>query len=131
MILLIASAEISVKTVTQNKFIRLNINWYEKWNYSQTIVFCLFIFSFFSYSQIKGKCIDENGKGIPYVNISVKGKAIGTVSNLEGTFLWKCICIRKWLFNFSHLNFEKTIGIPLKDQIQLNAKVENLKNCFE
>jgi hypothetical protein len=24
--------------------------------------------------------------GIPYVNISVKGKAIGTVSNLEGHF---------------------------------------------
>jgi hypothetical protein len=25
-------------------------------------------------------------QGIPYVNISVKGKAIGTVSNLEGHF---------------------------------------------
>jgi hypothetical protein len=46
---------------------------------------CLFLVSF-SYSQIKGKCIDENGIGIPYVNISVKGKAIGTVSNLEGNF---------------------------------------------
>jgi hypothetical protein len=32
---------------------------------------------------------------------------------------------------FSHLNFDrKTIGIPLKDQIQLNAKVENLKEVI-
>jgi hypothetical protein len=97
MILLIASAEISLKTVTKNKFIRLNINWYEKWNYSQTIVFCLFIFSFFSYSQIKGKCVDENGKGIPYVNISVKGKAIGTVSNLEGHFSLKMHLYQKMI----------------------------------
>jgi CO dehydrogenase/acetyl-CoA synthase beta subunit len=39
-----------------------------------------------SYSQIKGKCVDAYGKEFPTVNISVKGKAIGTVSNLEGHF---------------------------------------------
>jgi hypothetical protein len=54
--------------------------------------------------------------GIPYVNISVKGKAIGTVSNLEGHFSIENASVSEndYLI-FSHLNFDKkTIGIPLK-----------------
>jgi hypothetical protein len=43
------------------------------------------LFWFLPYSQIKGKCVDA-AKEFP-VNISVKGKAIGTVSNLKDTFL--------------------------------------------
>jgi hypothetical protein len=73
MILLIASnLKISVKTVTKNKFIRLNINWYEKWNYILNYCFLPVLVSS-SYSQIKGKCVDAYGKGIP-TNISVKEK---------------------------------------------------------
>ena len=77
-----------------------------------------------SYSQIKGKCVDEYGKGIPYVNISIKGKAIGTVSNLEGNFSIENTSVTEndYLI-FSHMNFEK-------DQILLNAKVENLKEVI-
>jgi hypothetical protein len=86
-----------------------------------------------SYSQIKGKCIDENGRGIPYVNISIKGKAIGTVSNLEGNFSIENTSVTEndYLI-FSHMNFDKkTISIPLKkNQILLNAKVENLKEVI-
>jgi hypothetical protein len=96
------------------------------------LIACLFLV-YPSYSQIKGKCIDENGRGIPYVNISIKGKPIGTVSNLEGNFSIENASVTEndYLI-FSHLNFDKkTIGIPLKkDQIQLNAKVENLKEVI-
>jgi hypothetical protein len=65
MILLIASnLKISVKC-NKNKFIRLNINWYEKWNYILNCFFaCLFLVSS-SYSQIKGKCVDAYGKEFP------------------------------------------------------------------
>jgi hypothetical protein len=80
-------------------------------------------------SQIKGKCIDELGKVIPYVNISIKGKSIGTVSNLKGYFSFKNLDIKENdSLIFSHLNFEKkTVRIPLKiNEIQLKSKVENL-----
>jgi hypothetical protein len=48
----------------------------------QTVLLILVSFLF----PNKRKMYDENGKGT-YVNISVKGKAIGTVSNLKDTFL--------------------------------------------
>jgi hypothetical protein len=52
-----------------------------------------------------------HGKGIPYVNISVKGKAIGTVSNLKAFFENASVSENDYLI-FSHLNFDrKTIGI--------------------
>jgi hypothetical protein len=55
MILLIASNKISVKTVTKNKFIRLNINWYEKWNTKLLFFACLFLVSS-SYSNKRKMC---------------------------------------------------------------------------
>ncbi|EAR12624.1 hypothetical protein PI23P_08360 [Polaribacter irgensii 23-P] len=90
---------------------------------------CLFL-SLTSCSQLKGKCIDEFGKVIPHVNISVKGKSIGTVSNLKGHFSFKNLKIRENdSLIFSSLNFEKkTIIIPLKiNEIQLQSKVESLR----
>lgn len=90
---------------------------------------CLFLTSY-SYSQITGKCVDNYGKGIPYVNISIKGKSIGTVSNITGNFFIKNPSINeKDSLIFSHLNFEKqTKGIPLKtNEIQLGSKIERLK----
>jgi hypothetical protein len=101
--------------------------------YSKLLFYaCLFLVSS-SYSQIKGKCVDENGKGIPYVNISIKGKAIGTVSNLEGAFSIENSSITDNDFLiFSHLNFEKKIiRIPSQlEHVKLNAKVENLKEVI-
>jgi hypothetical protein len=47
-----------------------------------------------------------------YVNISVKGKAIGTVSNLEGHFSLKMHLYQKMIIYFSHLNFDR--NNPLK-----------------
>jgi hypothetical protein len=64
------------------------------------------------------------------VNISVKGKSIGTVSNMKGNFSFKSLSVKKNdSIIFSHLNFEKKIiGIHLKiNEIQLESKVENLE----
>lgn len=83
-----------------------------------------------TFAQIKGKCVDQYGKGIPYVNISVKEKSIGTVSNLNGDFFIENPSIKENdAIIFSHLNFEKkTIKIPLKtNEIQLISKIESLK----
>jgi hypothetical protein len=83
-----------------------------------------------SFAQIKGKCVDQYGKGIPYVNISIKEKSIGTVSNLNGDFFIENSSIKENdAIIFSHLNFEKkTIKIPLKtNEIQLVTKIESLK----
>jgi hypothetical protein len=92
-------------------------------------IVCLFLASY-SYSQIKGKCVDENGKGIPYVNISVEGKTVGTVSNANGDFFIANSSLKENnTLIFSHLNFEKKkVEIPLKtNEIQLHTKAESLK----
>ncbi|MFE3867485.1 carboxypeptidase-like regulatory domain-containing protein [Flavobacterium sp. LS2P90] len=83
-----------------------------------------------TFAQIKGKCVDQYGKGIPYVNISIKEKSIGTVSNLNGDFFIENSSIKENdAIIFSHLNFEKkTIEIPIKtNEIQLVTKMESLK----
>lgn len=96
--------------------------------YTGLLFFALFLTSY-SYSQITGKCVDNYGKGIPYVNISIRGKEIGTVSAISGTFFIENSSINENdSLIFSHLNFEKkTIEIPLKTNIiQLKSKVQHL-----
>jgi hypothetical protein len=98
--------------------------------YTALLFFACFFLTSYSYSQITGKCVDNNGKGIPYVNITIKGKPIGTVSNTTGSFsLENSSLNEKDTLIFSHLNFEKiTKRISLITSIiQLNTKVENLK----
>lgn len=71
----------------------------------------LFLFFFLSQSshtiaQIKGVCIDEKGKVIPYVNVSIKGKNIGTVSNEKGEFTLESQKILNTdTLLFSHVSF--------------------------
>ncbi|PWJ38578.1 SusC/RagA family TonB-linked outer membrane protein [Sediminitomix flava] len=36
--------------------------------------------------QVKGKVIDEDGEGIPGVNVSVEGTTTGTITNLDGNY---------------------------------------------
>ncbi|MFD2725760.1 carboxypeptidase-like regulatory domain-containing protein [Hyunsoonleella rubra] len=100
-----------------------------KFLYKTIILSCLF-FSITSYAQIKGKCVDIFGKGIAYVNISVKGKSIGTVSNQKGDFYLNHSSINQNdSLIFSHLNFnKKTVAIPLSvKEIELTPKVETLE----
>jgi hypothetical protein len=51
-------------------------------------------FGFFLLFPNKENVLTHTAKEF-YVNISVKGKAIGTVSNLEGHFSFENVCIRK------------------------------------
>ncbi|MFD2725762.1 carboxypeptidase-like regulatory domain-containing protein [Hyunsoonleella rubra] len=100
-----------------------------KFLYKSIILSCLF-FSTASYAQIKGKCVDTSGKGIAYVNISIKGKSIGTVSNQKGDFFLEHSSTKENdSLIFSHLNFNKKIvSIPLSTQkIELTPKVETLE----
>lgn len=81
------------------------------------------------FSQIKGHCIDENGNGISYVNITVKGKAFGTVSSEKGNFILQTETLGKMdSLIFSHINFEtKTIGLSnISEIITMNSKVQLL-----
>jgi hypothetical protein len=99
-----------------------------KFLYKSIILSCL-LFSIASYAQIKGKCVDIFGKGIAYVNISVKGTSIGTVSNQNGDFYLKNKSIKENdSLIFSHLNFNKKIvSIHLSfKEIELTPKVEKL-----
>ena len=98
--------------------------------YTTLVLFACSLLTTNSDAQITGKCVDNYGIGIPYVNISIKGKSIGTVSNISGNFLIENSSINeKDSLIFSHLNFEKkTKGIPLKTNlIQFDSKVQYLK----
>jgi hypothetical protein len=98
-----------------------------------SIFLSCFFFPITSYAQIKGKCVDTSGKGIAYVNISIKGKSIGTVTNQKGDFYLKHPSIRENdSLIFSHLNFnKKTVSIPLGfKKIELTPKVETLEEVI-
>jgi hypothetical protein len=60
---------------------------------------CLFLVH--PYSQIKGKCIDENGRGIPYVNISIKRKTYRN-GNMEAIFYIENSSVEEHDFLLSH-----------------------------
>ena len=98
--------------------------------YTTLLLLACLLLTTTSYAQITGKCVDNYGKGIPYVNISIKGKSIGTVSDISGNFFIENSSINENdSLIFSHLNFEKkTKRMPLKtNEIQLDSKIEYLK----
>jgi|GEM_PF-2567792 hypothetical protein len=101
--------------------------------YSKLLLFACLFFVSNSYSQLKGKCVDEFGNGIPYVNISIKGTSIGTVSTMKGLFSFENSLLKENdSLIFSHLNFEKKI---IKNQLELNpiqliSKIESLEEVM-
>lgn len=82
-----------------------------------------------SFSQISSKCVDIDNKPVSYVNISVKGKEIGTVSDLKGNFKLNNSKISKSdILIISHINYDK-VFIKVSDMskpIQLVRKTEKL-----
>ncbi len=57
---------------------------------TSTIILCLFNFALFAQNMVEGTVIDSETKNpIPYVNIGIVKKNIGTVSDLEGKFDFK------------------------------------------
>ncbi len=77
------------------------------------IILLLSIFSAYSQSIISGYVKDNNGKGLPYANIGIKGGKTGTLTTIDGKF---SISIADSLLNdsltFSSIGFkEKTFII--------------------
>jgi len=52
------------------------------------LALCLTVFAFSAYAQstVKGKVVDENGSGMPGVNVLVKGTTSGTTTDTDGNF---------------------------------------------
>ena len=59
-------------------------------------------FTSLAYAQntVSGKITDENGEGIPGVNIQIKGTTVGTVTDIEGNFTIRYIDFQEFLKNF-------------------------------
>ena len=90
----------------------------------------IFLVSFSSYSQIRGKIIDKfDREPIPFANITIKGKIFGTVSNEFGEFYIneKQISENDTL-SITHLNYESISVFNLKKniEIELSEKEEKL-----
>jgi hypothetical protein len=59
-----------------------------KGDMNKILIICLLLLlkTSFCLSQIKGKCIDDLGKPLSYVNVGIKNTTIGTVTDTEGNF---------------------------------------------
>lgn len=101
---------------------------------SLIIIFLLLIGTVYGQGEITGKIIDsETGTAIPYVNIGIKNKTIGTISNTKGNFNLKLNSQvdPKDKVIFSHIGYieqEHTISILLnnKNTISLSPKTTAL-----
>lgn len=76
--------------------------------------------SFSSFSQIKGKIVDEKNQPIPFVNIWVENENIGTTSEEKGEFSIQISDKSKNLI-FSALGFEKQI-VKASNNLQVVLK---------
>jgi hypothetical protein len=80
------------------------------------VTFCL--------SQIKGHCIDEFGKAIPYANIGIENTGSGTVSDKEGVFTIDSKSLpENNTIIISCLGYiTKSINVPKKAEIEITLK---------
>jgi TonB-dependent starch-binding outer membrane protein SusC len=70
---------------------------------------------------IKGNVKDENGNGLPGVNVLIEGTLIGTISNLNGDFSLQAPANGTLLF--SSVGY-KSVSIPILNQTQINLTLE-------
>src|SRR6188474_3886761 len=56
--------------------------------YQLSLASILCFFSMVSFSQVKisGKVTGNDGKGLPYISVQVKGTSLGSSTDLEGTY---------------------------------------------
>ena len=94
----------------------------------------LFLISFPSYSQIKGKIIDTLDKNpVSYANITINGKTFGTVSNENGEFFLNTKQFNKNdTLAISHLNYETKYIFDFKEnfEFELIQKEERLNEVI-
>ena len=100
---------------------------------NQIILFFFLILSNPTLGQIKGVCIDQKGEVISYVNISVKGEKVGTVSNEKGQFLLLTNRILSTdTLKFSHIGFKplNIIASEVKGNIVLKENYDQLEEVL-
>lgn len=79
---------------------------------------------------ISGKITDESGKGIPWVNIGIKNKNIGTVSDENGKYLINIPAINlSDTLSFTYVGF-KSVNVFLKNIDSNNVFDVSLKEVF-
>ena len=92
----------------------------------KNILLILFIITSFIYAQnrsVSGVILnDENGEGIPYVNIRISGTTQGTSSNFEGKFILNLPADKNKLV-FTAVGFKKN-EIIISDDATTNIKIK-------
>ena len=88
-------------------------------------ILILFLICFSAFAQIKGVVIDSVGTPIPYVNIWVEGKNIGTTSQEDGSFIINILAEKMLVFSAVGFETSKINSLDAKKVI-LKAKVNRL-----
>jgi hypothetical protein len=89
-----------------------------------------FLSNVYAQLVIRGKVLQPSEHALPYVNIGIKGKNIGTVSNEDGAFSLNLKAENAHdTLTFSCIGFEE-ISLPVQKIIQENTSVFYLKEKF-
>lgn len=74
---------------------------------NKIVLYVFFLVHFLTFSQVKGKIVDENNNPVPFANIWVENEANGTTSEENGTFSIALKDTNKTLV-FSAIGYETT-----------------------
>lgn len=85
------------------------------------LIFCSTIV--FSQTKISGTAYDEKGAPMPGVNLIIKGKVIGTISNAEGKFYLSVNDAPPFTLQASFIGY-KTQEFPITNETTLDIKME-------
>lgn len=77
--------------------------------------------SIYSQGSVKGKLVDEDGNGVPFVNVYIKSISQGTASNIGGLFEMKDLANGTYEISFSSLGYT-----TLSKNITINNNVVDL-----
>lgn len=98
------------------------------------IVLCLILFglsavAFGQQLQITGTVVDENGQGMPAVNVAEKGTANGTITDMDGKYTIHVSSTTSTLvFSFIGYNIEEVVvGNQSKIDFTMIPSIENLE----
>lgn len=91
------------------------------------LLFVLLLFGFYASAQIKGVVKDSlSGEPIPYVNIWVENESIGTISEIDGTFILAAPSNKSIVFAILGYK-KKTLLASQTATVSLQPTVFNLK----
>ncbi len=77
----------------------------------------------FAQKSVSGKVTDEQGSGIPGVNIYVKGTTTGTISDIDGNYSIE-VPDEESILVFSYVGYVKQ-EIPVRDKSEINVSMKS------